>query len=166
MLNDMPRRPTIKELVDLYQLQPMVQENVLFRQTWISPEDKPGQPLGTCIVALLTDAPDSFSDMHRLPIDEIWHFYLGDALELLLLYPDGQDELVVLGQDILAGERIQFVVRAGTWMGARLRPGGSYALFGNTMAPGFTLEGFELPDTSQLLAQYPHRAELIQAMSR
>ena len=61
--------------------------------------------------------------MHRLPTDELWHFYLGDPIELLLLYSDGSDELVILGQDVLAGQRIQTVVPAGTYMGARLRPG-------------------------------------------
>lgn len=167
MLIDMARRPTPLELIELYKLQPMVQENVLFRQTWVSAlETRPGKSLGTCIVALLTHQVDSFSDMHRLATDEIWHFYLGDPIELLLLYPDGYDELILLGQDVLAGEQLQFVVRAGTWMGARLKPGGDYGLFGNTMAPGFSLEDFELPDTSMLLAQFPHRADLIRAMSR
>lgn len=104
--------------------------------------------------------------MHRLPTDEIWHFYLGDPVELLLLYPDGRDELVTLGQDLVSGQYVQFVVPAGVWMGARLRLGGEYGLFGNTMSPGFTLEDFELPDTRALIHQFSHRADLIRAMTR
>jgi predicted cupin superfamily sugar epimerase len=104
--------------------------------------------------------------MHRLPTDELWHFYLGDPIELLLLYSDGSDELVILGQDVLAGQRIQTVVLAGTYMGARLRPGGDYGVYGNTMAPGFVLSDFESAGAAELIARWPHRAGLIQAMTR
>ncbi len=52
-----------------------------------------GKPLCSAIVPLVTDDPSTFSDMHRLPTDEIWHFYRGDPIEL---HRDGRDELVVL----------------------------------------------------------------------
>jgi predicted cupin superfamily sugar epimerase len=61
-----------------------------------------GKPLCSTIVALVTDDPSTFSDMHRLPTDEIWQFYLGDPIELLLLHRDGLDEFVVLGHEVLA----------------------------------------------------------------
>mgnify|MGYP002144218914 CR=1 FL=1 len=102
-----------------------------------------GVAIGLAIVALLVDDPSVFSDMHRLPTDEIWHFYLGDPIQLLLLHPDGSDELVILGQDVLAGQRVQTVVPAGAYMGARLQPGGEFGVYGNTMAPGFVLTDFE-----------------------
>jgi predicted cupin superfamily sugar epimerase len=124
------------------------------------------QTLCSAIIALLVDDPTVFSDMHRLPTDELWHFYLGDPIELLLLYSDGSDELVILGQDVLAGQRIQTVVPAGTYMGARLRPGGDYGVYGNTMAPGFVLSDFESAGAEELIARWPHRAGLIQAMTR
>jgi len=73
---------------------------------------------------LLVDDPSVFSDMHRLPTDEIWHFYLGDPIELLLLHPTVSDELVILGQDVLAGQRVQTVVPAGVYMGGAVTPGG------------------------------------------
>ena len=98
----------------------MPTENVLFCQSYVDDKIGPdGKPLSTAIVALLLDDPDVFSDMHRLPTDELWHFYLGDPIELLLLSPDGSDELVILGHNVLAGQRVQTVVPAGTWMGAR-----------------------------------------------
>jgi len=101
----------------------MPTENVLFWQSYVDDKVGPdGKPLCSAIVALLVDDPDVFSDMHRLPTDELWHFYLGDPIELLLLSPDGTDELIILGHDVLAGQRVQTVVPAGTWMGARLRP--------------------------------------------
>jgi predicted cupin superfamily sugar epimerase len=104
--------------------------------------------------------------MHRLPTDEIWHFYLGDPIELLLLHPEGGDELVILGHEVLAGQEVQHVVPAGTWMGARLRPGGEYGVYGNTMAPGFALSDFEGADAAELIAGWPHRVDLIRALIR
>jgi uncharacterized protein len=104
--------------------------------------------------------------MHRLPTDEIWHFYLGDPIELLLLHPDGGDELVILGQDVLAGQRVQTVVPAGVYMGARLQPGGEFGVYGNTMAPGFVLTDFEAATAEELITGWPRQADLIRALTR
>ena len=54
---------------------------------------------------------------------------------------------------------------AGTWMGARLLPGGEYALFGNTMAPGFTISDYEGGDLS-LADEYPDAAREIRSLIR
>ena len=75
------------------------------------------RPAGGAIYALVTR--EDFSGMHRLKTDEIWHFYAGDPIELLLLQPDGRSEVVSLGSDVLAGQQPQFTVPAGAWMGAR-----------------------------------------------
>jgi predicted cupin superfamily sugar epimerase len=151
----------------MFDMAHMGTENVEFRQTWVSAATGPdGKPLGTAIVALLTGDPGSFSDLHRLPTDELWHFYLGDPIELLLLHPDGTDEVRVLGHVVLAGQLVQTTVPAGSWMGARVAPGGSFALFGNTMAPGFVPQDFEAGDREELLRRYPHRRDLIEAMTR
>ena len=120
----MSRRPTADDLQRLWSLSVMPTEKVYFTQTYVDPRTgAEGKPLCSAIVALVTDDPATFSDMHRLPTDEIWHFHLGDPIDLLLLHPDGIDELVVLGHDVLAGQEVQHVVPAGTWMGARLQPG-------------------------------------------
>src|SRR6266545_5477269 len=160
-------RPTPEQLVELWNLKTMPTENVRFSQSYVDDEVGPdGKPLCSAIVALLVDDPSVFSDMHRLPTDEIWHFYLGDPIELLLLHPDGRDELVILGHDVLAGQRVQTVVVAGVYMGARLRPGGEFAVYGNTMAPGFVLTDFEAAGAEELIAGWPQRAELIRALTR
>lgn len=160
-------RPRPEQLVELWNLTTMPTENVLFRQSYVDDKIGPdGKPLCSAIVALLVDDPDVFSDMHRLPTDELWHFYLGDPIELLLLSPDGIDELIILGHDVLAGQRVQTVVPAGTWMGARLRPGGEYGVYGNTMAPGFVLTDFEGASSDELIAGWPQRAEMIRALTR
>lgn len=155
---------TPDQLIAHYELEPIPREGGLFRQTWAGPERADGRPEGTAIVALLTS--DDFSALHRLAHDEIWHFYRGDPLELLLLAPDGTSGTAVLGPDILAGQQPQLTVPAGTWMGGRVVAGGEWTLFGCTMAPGFTFEDYEHGDVGELTARYPAEAERIAGLCR
>ena len=150
------------QLAARHGLRPLPVEGGLFRQTWAGPPDASGRPSGTAIMMLLTAAPDDFSALHRLPTDEVWHFYRGDSLELLLLFPDGSDELVLLG----GPDVYQTVVPAGTWMGARVASGGSWSLFGTTMAPGFLPSDYEGGDPAELAARHPARADRIRALCR
>ena len=112
---------------------------------------------GTAIYYLLT--PDSFSAMHRLPGDEVFHFYLGDPVEMLELHPDGSATTTVLGSDPRT-MRLQHVVLGGTWQGTRLVAGGAWALLGCTVAPGFDYADYEA-GTGDLMNEYPGHAELI-----
>ncbi|MDN3023868.1 cupin domain-containing protein [Streptomyces sp. S.PB5] len=153
---------TPEDLVAHYGLEPIPREGGLFRRTWAGPERADGRPEGSAIVALLT--ADDFSALHRLPSDEVWHFYLGDPLELLLLAPDGTSSTAVLGPDVVAGQHVQLTVPAGTWMGAR--PRGAWTFFGCTMAPGFTYEGYEHGEFEALVARYPAEAERIAGLCR
>ncbi len=155
---------TPEDLVAHYDLEPIPREGGLFRQTWAGPERSDGRPEGTAIVALLT--ADDFSALHRLPADEVWHFYLGDPLDLLLLAPDGTARTVVLGPDIRHGQHPQFTVPGGTWMGARVAAGGAWTFFGCTMAPGFTYDGYEHGDAGELTARYPSEAARITGLCR
>ena len=61
----------------------------------------------------MTDEPDGFSQFHRLTIDEIWHFYLGDPVELVLLDPGGTSRHVRLGADLAGDDEVVAVVPAG-----------------------------------------------------
>jgi predicted cupin superfamily sugar epimerase len=167
---------TAQQVIDLLQLEPLPLEGGFFRQTYKSPETIPPQALparyrqemvfGTAIYAVLT--PNDFSAMHRLDTDEIFHFYYGDPLEMLLLHPDGTGEIFLLGLDLLAGQQPQKVVARNVWQGTRLAPGGAYgfALIGTTMAPGFEWAGFELGEREALIEQYPAFAEMIAARVR
>jgi predicted cupin superfamily sugar epimerase len=157
---------TPDDLVAHYGLEPIPREGGRFRQTWAGPARPDGRPEGTAIIALLTGAPGDFSAMHRLPADEIWHFHLGDPLDLLLLAPDGTARTPVLGPEVLGGQHVQLTVPAGTWMGARVAAGGAWTLFGCTMAPGFTYEGYEHGDAAELTARHPDRAALITELCR
>lgn len=155
-------------------LEPLGFEGGFYRETYRSahrlevaalPEGYPGaRSAATAILYML--GPDSRSLMHRLRTDEVYHFYLGDPVELLLIHPDGSDELVRLGPNILSGERVQAVVPAGTWQGSSLAPGGRFALMGTTMSPGFDLADFELGRRADLLLAHPHLAHLAHLADR
>ena len=119
---------------------------------------------GTAIYFLLT--PETFSALHRLKSDEIYHFYLGDPVETLVLRADGSGEVLALGSDLYGGARPQAVIPAGAWQGSRLRAGGKFALLGTTVAPGFEFSDFELGSREFLLAKYPDFSGMIRELTR
>ena len=119
---------------------------------------------GTAIYYLLE--PDTFSEMHRLKSDEVFHFYAGDAVEMLQLMADGRGQRVVIGKDIAAGERPQMVVRRGVWQGSRLVAGGKWALLGCTVSPGFEFEDYEEGRRVSLSEGWPEFAGMIEALTR
>ncbi len=118
----------------------------------------------TAIYYLLT--PESVSALHRLKSDELFHFYRGDPVELLRLKPDGSGVTITLGPAIEKGEYPQVFVPAGDWQGARLKPGGRFALLGCTVAPGFDFNDFETGDRADLIGLYPAHSTLIKALTR
>ena len=82
----------------------------------------------------------------------------------MLLHPDGSDEEVVLGADVPGGQAVQHVVPAGTWQAGELVPGGRWAAFGCTLAPGFTPACFEGGRVPDLLVSHPARAADIERL--
>ncbi len=118
---------------------------------------------GTAIYYLIT--ADSFSSLHRVKSDEIFHFYSGDPVLMLQLLPDGSSRRIVLGTGFARGQRPQVVVPAGTWQGSMLVEGGRYALLGATVAPGFEYADFELGNRDALKTQYPNEADLITVLA-
>ena len=118
----------------------------------------------TAIYYLLTD--ESFSALHRIRSDEMFHFYLGDPVTLLRLHPDGAGDEQVLGPELQRGHRPQALVPQGVWQGLRLVDGGSFALLGCTVAPGFDFADFELGARDQLIQQYPRWLPQIRTLTR
>lgn len=135
----------------------------MFRRTWQSRQELNGRPMGTAIYFLLT--ANSYSHLHRLPADEVYHFYLGDPVELHLIDPCGQVHRIVLGTDLANGQVPQAVAPAGWWQGSRVVPGGQYALLGTTMSPGYADEDYEHAGADALKTQYPNAAEVIDLLT-
>jgi predicted cupin superfamily sugar epimerase len=144
------------DLRRLLRLEPLPVEGGWYVETYRSPHS-------TAIYYLLT--PETFSAMHRLPADELYHFYLGDPVTMLLLDRAG-GTTVTLGQDIAAGQRPQVVVPAGTWQGSLLEPGGRLALVGTTMAPGFEPGAREMGEREPLAAAFPAHRDLVARLTR
>ncbi len=146
----------MRDLIEAYGFEPLPVEGTLFASTYRSSASLPdGAPVGTAMIGMYAHEPLSRSLFHRLPHDEVWHFYGGDPIRLVLLQPDGAVEEVWLGVDVRVGQRVQFVVPAGVWQAGELSPAGIYGLFGCTMAPGFTGAGFEGGLRSELLRSHP-----------
>ena len=119
---------------------------------------------GTAIYYLLES--DTFSEMHRLKSDEVFHFYAGDAVEMLQLMPDKSGRRVVIGNDLAAGARPQVVVERGVWQGSRLVSGGKWALLGCTVSPGFEFEDYEHASYQELAELWPDWSKMIRALTR
>jgi predicted cupin superfamily sugar epimerase len=152
--------PQVKALIEHYQFQPLPVEGTLFVSTYRSAQEvEGGGPIGTAMIGMYCDEPRSLSLFHRLTADEVWHFYGGDSLRLVLLYPDGSSRDVILGSDPRQGQLVQFVIPAGVWQAGHMLAGRRYSLFGCTLAPGFTGGMFEGGIRERLIALYPDRAE-------
>jgi uncharacterized protein len=119
---------------------------------------------GTAIYYLLE--PGTFSEMHRLSSDEVFHFYAGDAVEMLQLMVNGRGVRVVIGNDLARGHRPQVVVGRGVWQGSRLVADGQWALLGCTVSPGFEFEDYEAGERGELCQGWPEFAEEIRALTR
>ena len=163
-----------KQIRELLNLRPLHGEGGFFVETYrakfvlaqasLPPGYLGGRALSTAIYYLLT--PDTFSAIHRLKGDEVYHFYLGDPAEMLVLKPDGTGETVLIGSDVVSGMRLQYVVPGGAWQGSRVVPGGKFALMGTTMSPGFDPADFELGARDQLITRYPGYTALIAGLTR
>ena len=119
---------------------------------------------GTAIYYLLE--PETFSEMHRLKSDEVFHFYAGDAVEQLQLLPGGVGRRVLIGNDLLSEARPQVVVEGGVWQGSRLVEGGSWALLGCSVSPGFEFEDYDEGRRADLCAGWPEWSEMIGTLTR
>lgn len=165
---------TADQIITLLNLKPHPEEGGYFVETYRSPETLSEKALpsrykgvrlfGTAIYYLLT--PETFSAMHRLQSDEIFHFYIGDPVEMLQLWPDGSSRVLILGSDMLNGMQPQVVVPRGVWQGARLLKDGKFALLGTTVSPGFEFVDYEPGKWDDLVKSYPQYQDLIISLTK
>ena len=166
------KRPTVAELRDILNLEPHPTCGFT-GVTYISPGTittdalptgyNEAHPFASAMYFLVTS--ESEIRLHALRSDQIYHHYLGDPLEVLLLYPDGSWAMPTVGSDILLGQRPQLLIPGGTQHISRVKGNGEYALLGTIEFPGFTPEDLILGDPAELAAQYPECAELLVAFT-
>jgi hypothetical protein len=159
---------TADEIKKLLKLEPHPVEGGFFRRSYTSPGTvalpRGVRAQGTAIYYLLE--PGTFSELHVLDSDEMFHFYLGDPVEMLQLLPGGRSTVVTLGPDLAAEQQVQLVVEAGVWQGTRLVGDGKVALLGCTVTPGFDFADYRAGSAAELIAQWPEQAERIKALTR
>jgi uncharacterized protein len=159
---------TADEIKALLHLEPHPVEGGWYRRTYTSAVSVAllggVRPYGTAIYYLLEEG--TFSEMHMLASDEIFHFYLGDPVEMLFLLSDGSSARVTLGPDLAAGQRPQVLVPAGVWQGTRLLEGARVALLGCTVTPGFDFADYRSGKYEELARQWPTEKERIRALTR
>jgi len=159
---------TADEIKECLKLSPHPIEGGYFRRTYTSALEiaapQGPRPAGTAIFYLLEAG--TFSEMHVLRSDEMFHFYLGDPVEMLQLLPDGATAVLTLGPDLAAGQQVQVAVPAGVWQGMRLIGDGRVALVGCTVTPGFNYSDYRNASCEELSARWPEVRDQIRGLTK
>jgi len=163
---------TADDIISRFNLRPLPVEGGFYRVTYtgnlqlpasvLPPSIRSERPAKSVIYYLLT--ADTKSRLHRLETDEMWHFYLGDGVDLFVFGTEDDYTKVELGHDVMDGLAVQAVVPAHSWFGARLRSGGRWALMACSLAPAYSDEDFSLPDDAEfasLLARFPSQRQIL-----
>lgn len=161
------------ELVKRFQLEPLPLEGGLFQRHYAAQESIPADalPVRYTHAKLFASAicymhtPQTRSLFHALKTDELYHFYNGDPVSLVLLYPEGTYRIVILGRDYAAGHVPFFVVPKGVMQGSCLMSGGAWALMGATMAPAYDDDDFVLGARAELVEKFPAAREWIERLT-
>jgi predicted cupin superfamily sugar epimerase len=163
---------TADEIRGLLQLEPnatcgYVRVTFVSRQS-IAPGGLPapfadGRPLGSALYFLVT--PEAPVRLHRIRNDQLYHYYLGDPLEVFLLHADGKAERVVVGPDLRAGQRVQLLIPGNTFHTARLIGDKGWFLGASTEWPGVVSADVEIGKLDELAGRYPSVASDLRAIA-
>jgi predicted cupin superfamily sugar epimerase len=115
-------------------------EGGYYKETWRDTAPDAARGSGTAIYYLLRR--DRKSAWHRVDAVEIWHYYAGARLRLNISDDGRRMRSLILGPDVVTGERPQLIVPAHSWQSAESL--GDWTLVGCTVSPAFEFAGFEL----------------------
>jgi predicted cupin superfamily sugar epimerase len=167
----MPDELTADDVRTLLKLEPDATCGIV-RETYLSklsipPGDLPppfaaGRPLGSALYFLMT--PKFPVKLHRINNNQLYHHYLGDPIEVLMLHADGTHTLSMLGSDLRAGQRVQLFIPGKTFHTARIAGSRNWFLGASTEWPGVVpSEDVEFGDVEALAAKYPDVAAEIRS---
>ena len=122
-----------------------------------------GRPLGSALYFLVT--PTAPVRLHRIRNDQLYHYYLGDPLEVFMLHKDGSTGRVVVGPDLRGGERVQLFIPGNTFHTARLIGRRRWFLGASTEWPGVEPADVEIGNLDALAAKYPSVAGDLRAIA-
>ena len=74
----------------------------------LRPPFSDARPMGSALYFMVT--PTAPVRLHRIRNDQLYHYYLGDPLEVLLLRSDGTTDRVVVGPNLRGGEHLQLFI--------------------------------------------------------
>ena len=161
----MPETVTAEEIKALLKLEPNATCGFV-RETYksdltIAPGGLPapfaeGRPLGSALYFMMT--PQAPVKLHRIKNDQLYHYYLGDPIEVLLLRENGLSELVVVGPNLVGGHLVQLFIPGNTFYTARITGKRRWFLGASTEWPGVVPEDVELGNVEELAAKYPDAA--------
>lgn len=155
---------TAQQLISCLRLKYLEGEGGYFTRIYLGSKRTDSQRrIGSSILYLATY--ESFSSLHRLAEDEIWHYCMGDPAQQLLLNPDGSGEMRLFGSDITSGQMPASVVSGGTWQAVRPMLKGQWTLFGVTMPLAYEQHEFERGNAEHLKHQYPEYRHHIERMA-
>jgi predicted cupin superfamily sugar epimerase len=121
------------------------------------------RPLGSALYFMVT--PDAPVRLHRIRNDQLYHYYLGDPLEVFLLHADGTTERVIVGPDLRGGQCVQLLIPGNTFHTARLIGRRHWFLGASTEWPGVVPADVEIGDLDALAGKYPAVASDLRAIA-
>jgi predicted cupin superfamily sugar epimerase len=123
-----------------------------------------GRPAGSALYFMVT--PDAPVRLHRIRNDQLYHYYLGDPIEVLMLRTDGTTERVVVGPDLRNNQRVQLLIPVDTFHTARVIGRRRWFLGASTEWPGVEPADVEIGDVDSLGAKYPDVANDLRAFQQ
>jgi predicted cupin superfamily sugar epimerase len=99
--------------------------------------------------------PEEPVKLHRIRNDQLYHYYLGDPIEVLMLLEDGSAEHHIVGPDLRKGHRVQLYIPGNTFHTARVTGARRWFLGASTEWPGVEPADVELGNPDVLAARYP-----------
>ena len=123
-----------------------------------------GRPTGSALYFMVT--PDSPVRLHRIHNDQLYHYYLGDPIDVLMLHADGTTKRAVVGPDLRAGQYLQLLIPGNTFHTARIVGGRRWFLGASTEWPGVEPADVEIGDVDALGAKYPDVANDLRAFQQ
>ena len=168
MLNDM----TAEEIRALIKLEPHATcgfVRVTFAsEKWIAAGGLPapfaeGRPTGSALYFMIT--PDAPVRLHRIRNDQLYHYYIGDPIEVLMLHADRTTERVVVGPDLRSGQRVQLLIPGNTFHTARVISESfrGWFLGASTEWPGLEPADVEIGNVDSLAEKYLDVADFLRA---
>ena len=122
-----------------------------------------GRPLGSALYFMVT--PEAPVRLHRIRNEQLYHYYLGDPLEVFLLHADGATERIVVGPDLRSGQRVQLLIPGSTYHTARLIGRRRWFLGASTEWPGVIPADVEIGNLDELAGKYPAVAADLRAIA-